>query len=319
MNTKVNTILIGFVAIFFAMLAFSIYLKFSSNFIKNEDSNEDDKNKTVEVGEEKKLEHEISYYDKYKDKIINDNTQIIEYSLFKGNSALYGNIIIDTDNKLYITDDIINKKYLLFNYDVKTIITNEINARSMFNFYVITTLGDLYKISILDTNLSSNSSILVNKLNLPERVTNFTSLCIKSLINDYCDGVTVIGESGKIYHSDTMTEYEESTINVFGKYIVYADRTITDFNKKLLKNSEGNNYIVKKIIATDEVITYLGEETSVIIITDDNNLIYLNRDGNTIVYSKKVLNILELDNYTCDISFEDNSHIKFKYFAMSEI
>ena len=312
MSKKTNIILIILTILFFIAFVLSIYFKFKTK------NNIDYKNKIIKVGEKKELVHDIIYFNKFNDKVIKENTQLIEYSLFKQDNVLYGNILIGNDNKLYITDDINDKKYLIFDLDVKTITTNEKNIRSNFSFYAITLSGDLYKISILGTNISSKSNIMIKKLNLPEKITNFVDVSINSLVDDLYRGAVVIGESGKLYHADTLTEYDESTINVFDTYIIYGDKTITNFNKNILKDSSNNNYLVKTVIIANEILTYFEENLAILIVTTDNSLIYLNGDGNLVEYYKKVKDITTKD-FDARLVFDDNSYIDFLYFCINDI
>ena len=314
MSKKTNIILIILTILFFAVFVLSIYFKFKNKTQNNTDY----KNKIIEVGEKKELLYDISYFNEFNDKVIEENTQLIEYSILQQNNVLYGNILIENDNKLYITDDIFDKKYLIFDLDVKTITTNEKNIRSNFSFYAITLSGDLYKISILGTNLSSISNIMIKKMNLPEKITNFVDISIKCLVDDLYKGVVVIGESGKIYHADTLTEYDKATINVFDRYIIYGDKTITNFNKNILKDSNNNNYIVKTVIIANEVLTYFQENPTILIVTNDNYLIYLNDEGNLVEYCKKVKDITTKD-FNARLIFEDDSYIDFLCFSINNI
>lgn len=306
---KRNIIYIILIIILTIIIALSTYI-----VLRKKDDTTKDYN-ILEVKEEKVIEHDSIFYSKYSDKIIYDNTLDIEYSIVKDSDVLYGNIYIDNNN-LYIYDEINNNIFLVLD-NVKTIITNEKDVRAKFEFYAITNLGELYKITINGTNVLSNSYINIVKLELPSKVNNFVDVSINSLIDDIYKGVVVILDNGIMYHADTITQYEEDTINVFDKYIIYSDKEITDFNRKILKDSNNINYIVKTVIVANEVVEKLEDNFGIFIITNDNKLIYLNKEGKVIEY-KKVIKSISKDSSIIKLNFIDDTSIEILYFIVKD-
>lgn len=273
----------------------------------NNNNNNEKNNKINSVGNLVQYTHDIQYIDAYKDNVINDIITNVEYNITSGNDVLYGEYFIADNSKLYITNKINNNKYLALDKNVKTIYSNKegINSSSI---YVITEDKKLYYINLTEPNINS---LIVKEILTPSPVLNFTNLKINSFIGDTLS-VVVLCEDNKMYYSNPIIEYNDNIIEIMDKYIVYPDGVITNINGNVLINENNSFYVAKNIIYANEPIKELEYNPNLIIITEDDKLIYLIDSDKTFEYSLSVEYVALDDDNNIKIIFEDNSELVFE-------
>lgn len=299
MNNRLKTILKIIILILIVFVVTLTINKFYGNRIKAID-------KVNNVGYMVKYDHKINYTDTYKENIITDIVTEIEYSVVSGNDVLYGKFFIGTDKKLYITNKLSDKKYLVLDKKMKTLYLDKKGINNSY-VYGLTEEGIIYYVGLFDANISS---LFVEEIPTPSSVSNFTNLNINSFIGD-ASGIVVLLDDEKMYYTKGMIGYSDSILNVLDNYIVYPDGIITNIYGNALVDSNNNLYVAKNIILANEPIKELKYNPTLIIITEDNRLIYLIDDTKTFEYGLKVNFVVLDDNNNIKIIFEDSSELVF--------
>lgn len=241
-------------------------------YILNIHGGNNEKNKYIinNTGSEKKYDYEINYKEEYKDYIINDNIKEVSYSIANDTDVMYGKVYISSNNKLYITDELRNRTDLLLDEEVITLY-NAFEDFAKCSIYAITKSGDLYHVGVSEPYIKAK---FAEKIKLENKVTNFTSLKFNSYNDAIYDSIVVLTDDGNMYDTSSLIIYNPYSLNVFGEYIIHASNEISNFNREFLVNKDGDYYKAKTIITSNNPINDLEGNPKIIIITEDNKLIY---------------------------------------------
>ncbi len=308
MNKKIKKILILLLLIILTMFIIITYKYYKLNLnLKKSDVI------LLNTSQRKKELYDENYYAKYKKYIIEESKINIPYYLYINEEYVSGNIILGSDKKLYFVDYQSNVMVLLIDEIIKTNYYNNEPIKSVFEFYSITESGNLYKISIYG---KTKSDFVVKKIQTSEKIINFVDLKVSTLYDDIAGGIVVLGESGKMYHAESMVEYNPNMINVFNQYILYENGIITTFDNNYLSIDEKNINVIKIIVSNEEKINLPGSPT-ILVLSSDYYLMYLNENDEYVKYKKKVTNIVNKDE-KIHITFDDKTEISFKYFSIND-
>ena len=143
--------------------------------------------------------------------------------------------------------------------------------------YLINTKEELYKLSIEDCNIANYT---LNKIDTDYKIKNFTNLKYNSYLDIYISDIIVLADDGNMYNPINKILYDDNILNVLNEYLFYPDATISNYDGKLLKDNNGNNYKIKYIfninIQDEQIEDFLG--VNVAFITEDNKIIYVKND-----------------------------------------
>lgn len=231
----------------------------------------------IKISEELKNIERKNYQEQYKQYIVNDIEVYYEYEIVNLNDISYGNIYIDKEQHLNIQDKY-NKKHETIKSDTfKTLYVVESDNISRLDVYLINTKEELYKLSIEDCNIANYT---LNKIDTDYKIKNFTNLKYNSYLDIYISDIIVLADDGNMYNPINKILYDDNILNVLNEYLVYPDATISNYDGKLLKDNNGNNYKIKYIfninIQDEQIEDFLG--VNVAFITEDNKIIYVKND-----------------------------------------
>lgn len=231
----------------------------------------------IKISEESKNIERKDYQEQYKQYIVNDIEVYYEYEIVNLNDISYGNIYIDKEQHLNIQDKY-NKKHETIKSDTfKTLYVVESDNISRLDVYLINTKEELYKLSIEDCNIANYT---LNKIDTDYKIKNFTNLKYNSYLDIYISDIIVLADDGNMYNPINKILYDDNILNVLNEYLVYPDATISNYDGKLLKDNNGNNYKIKYIfninIQDEQIEDFLG--VNVAFITEDNKIIYVKND-----------------------------------------
>ena len=231
----------------------------------------------IKISEELKNIERKDYQERYKRYIVNDIEVYYEYEIVNLNDISYGNIYIDKEQHLNIQDKY-NKKHETIKSDTfKTLYVVESDNISRLDVYLINTKEELYKLSIEDCNIANYT---LNKIDTDYKIKNFTNLKYNSYLDIYISDIIVLADDGNMYNPINKILYDDNILNVLNEYLVYPDATISNYDGKLLKDNNGNNYKIKYIfninIQDEQIEDFLG--VNVAFITEDNKIIYVKND-----------------------------------------
>ena len=231
----------------------------------------------IKISEELKNIERKDYQEQYKQYIVNDIEVYYEYEIVNLNDISYGNIYIDKEQHLNIQDKY-NKKHETIKSDTfKTLYVVESDNISRLDVYLINTKEELYKLSIEDCNIANYT---LNKIDTDYKIKNFTNLKYNSYLDIYISDIIVLADDGNMYNPINKILYDDNILNVLNEYLVYPDATISNYDGKLLKDNNGNNYKIKYIfninIQDEQIEDFLG--INVAFITEDNKIIYVKND-----------------------------------------
>lgn len=214
--------------------------------------------------------YDINYLEEYEENIILENVREVSYSVANDKDVLYGRIFLSSSNKLYISDELLNKTYLLLDEEVETIYKSPIEDNTC-SVYAITKSGDLYLVGLTQPYIES---YYADKIEFDEKIDRFTDLKINSWLDFGYHGVVFLAKDGNMYDSNTLTKYSPNTLYIFSKYIIYEDGAISDNKKNFLTNSDMEYYEIKSIILSNNPVSELEGNPTFMFITIDNKLIY---------------------------------------------
>ena len=231
----------------------------------------------IKILEELKNIEKKDYQEQYKQYIVNDIEVYYEYEIVNLNDISYGNIYIDKEQHLNIQDKY-NKKHETIKSDTfKTLYVVESDNISRLDVYLINTKEELYKLSIEDCNIANYT---LNKIDTDYKIKNFTNLKYNSYLDIYISDIIVLADDGNMYNPINKILYDDNILNVLNEYLVYPDATISNYDGKLLKDNNGNDYKIKYIfninIQDVQIEDFLG--VNVAFITEDNKIIYVKND-----------------------------------------
>lgn len=231
----------------------------------------------IKILEELKNIEKKDYQEQYKQYIVNDIEVYYEYEIVNLNDISYGNIYIDKEQHLNIQDKYNKKQETIKSDTFKTLYVVESDNISRLDVYLINTKEELYKLSIEDCNIANYT---LNKIDTDYKIKNFTNLKYNSYLDIYISDIIVLADDGNMYNPINKILYDDNILNVLNEYLVYPDATISNYDGKLLKDNNGNNYKIKYIfninIQDEQIEDFLG--INVAFITEDNKIIYVKND-----------------------------------------
>lgn len=264
----------------------------------------------IKISEELKNIERKDYQEQYKQYIVNDIEVYYEYEIVNLNDISYGNIYIDKEQHLNIQDKY-NKKHETIKSDTfKTLYVVESDNISRLDVYLINTKEELYKLSIEDCNIANYT---LNKIDTDYKIKNFTNLKYNSYLDIYISDIIVLADDGNMYNPINKILYDDNILNVLNEYLVYPDATISNYDGKLLKDNNGNNYKIKYIfninIQDEQIEDFLG--VNVAFITEDNKIIYVKNDE---IYEISNINEIKHNEDELTIIYDNNKQQAIKVY-----
>lgn len=264
----------------------------------------------IKISEESKNIERKDYQEQYKQYIVNDIEVYYEYEIVNLNDISYGNIYIDKEQHLNIQDKY-NKKHETIKSDTfKTLYVVESDNISRLDVYLINTKEELYKLSIEDCNIANYT---LNKIDTDYKIKNFTNLKYNSYLDIYISDIIVLADDGNMYNPINKILYDDNILNVLNEYLVYPDATISNYDGKLLKDNNGNNYKIKYIfninIQDEQIEDFLG--VNVAFITEDNKIIYVKNDE---IYEISNINEIKHNEDELTIIYDNNKQQAIKVY-----
>ena len=264
----------------------------------------------IKISEELKNIERKDYQEQYKQYIVNDIEVYYEYEIVNLNDISYGNIYIDKEQHLNIQDKY-NKKHETIKSDTfKTLYVVESDNISRLDVYLINTKEELYKLSIEDCNIANYT---LNKIDTDYKIKNFTNLKYNSYLDIYISDIIVLADDGNMYNPINKILYDDNILNVLNEYLVYPDATISNYDGKLLKDNNGNNYKIKYIfninIQDEQIEDFLG--VNVAFITEDNKIIYVKNDE---IYEISNIKEIKYNEEEITVFYENNKQQTLKVY-----
>lgn len=218
--------------------------------------------------------------------------EIHSYDSFSYNFKYYNiswKIYISSDNYLHISNDENIQGQVISNIKFKSIYPNSYTNSTSIRFYAISIDNKPYTI-----NLSNNdiNSIQIEKLT--GYYTNFVDVEIKSDKYTVDNSIYGLGKNNFIFNVTNGMIYLPTTICLYNEIYVYEDNTMINKNGKIIADDEGNPYKLKyifNVVLYDEFI----QNTSYIVITEDNKFLYFNDDLSKVYELNRKINKVEFD------------------------
>ena len=263
--------------------------------------------------------------DVYKENIIAEDLKSIDYSFYAENKSITGKIYIASDKLLYITDDNNKKTVRASNFKFRTMYIKDYEYDGIYVF-LISEDNKLYYLELIDNDIKET---VVEQIFMPYKVYNFVDIEFKLDKYYNSNSLFVLLEDGNIYDAASNIRYKEDIISMYDKFYVFSDKTMTNIYGYVLEDKEKNPYKIKYCFFTYEKNKLTNNET-IIIITENDELLYIDDDGFVSVFNKKIkkikfdayfpyveskLSITFDDNYKIDINAECNQYFcinKFK-------
>ena len=262
----------------------------------------------------------------YSENIINNDLKETDFNFFDDKKSISGKIYIGVDKYLYILNNNSNDIYRVSTIKFKTMYIKD--YKYMDGIY-ISLLGEDNKIYIMAlTSNDITKAVLVPAYTSIEYATNFVNASIKSDV--YGDGNTVfvLSKDGNIYDAVSGIRYNENIISLYNKIYVFDDNTMTNIWGEQIQDKNQSNYKIKYVFYTQGDSQFVEKER-VVIITEDDRFIYLDKDiYNVYEFNKKVKEIrfdkkVPYVEGSLIIIFEDNFQVNLKviqneYFTLNE-
>lgn len=235
----------------------------------------------------------------YEDQIITSNVLEYEYEIIKEKSNLHGRIYID-DSYVYISNDFLNTKYKVSNEKFTTLFMYSINKDSL-NAYGLSNNNEVYKFELNSTDIKD---IKETKINLNEKIKSFVrarNSCIE------CNTLyaSVLGESNKIYVADNGLFLSDSYQNLYNRYLIDSDKYLYSIDGRKIVDKNKNSVKISKYMILDDV----DDKYKLIVITDNNELLFLYDKDTVAIYNNKITNMI---NTKDGISIVLNNNFTFK-------
>ena len=311
----------NFVLIILIILVISFFIGISFYKFEIFDKNIDKENENYiinDFGNERVYKYDIDYTKEYGENILTETVSEIEYSMAYEENVLYGKVFIGSDKKLYLSDELYKKNYLLLDEEIETLYNAGVGL-NICSVYAITKSGELYHVGLVQPVISS---YFAEKIDIEEKVINFTNLSLNMYLGGSSTSVIVYTSDGNMYDAITSISYNPNTVNVMDKYIIYETDYISNTNREFLVNSEEEPYKANIVALANKPIKELEGSPTLIIVTQNNKLIYTYNDK-TYEYKEdvKIIGVDEERNIV--IIFENDDTIIFpgtydsNYYAVS--
>lgn len=279
---------------------------------KNDNSKNENSFIQIKLEVEKKddIDGEVLDKDKYAEKIITEDVLFINYNFFDDKESITGKIYIGEDKYLYISDVNKNTEYRVSTTKFKTMYAKDSDYKNLY-VHLISEDNKLY-FMILAKNNISNATVVDTQLDM--KVTNFVDVTLNNDMYTSSRAVFVLTDEGRIYDSTSLLRYDEEIKSIFNSLYVFGDDTISNTSGLMLKDKSGRDYKIKYVFLTQEDSDLIDEGT-VVVITDENELIYIDKNlENVYEFNKKVKDV-KFDVYypyvngNLTITFENDSKI----------
>ena len=250
----------------------------------------------------------------YKDEIINDNVLSMEYRFFHDTQSIIGKIYIGTDKYLYITDTNKNSTYRVSTVKFKTIYYNEYEYSKGVYVWLLSESNKIYLMSLESNDITKTEVV---SLDDEEEYTNFVNLRFKEDLFLSGNTIFLLDKNGNIYELYSGFRYRTDIISLYSRMYICSDGTITNSNGMLAQDKNGNSYKIKYIFDSYENNKFIPDN-KIIIITEDNKLIYFDDDMETVYEFSKNVKDINFDVYrpytegNLKITFEDGYNVELK-------
>lgn len=268
------------------------------------------------VEEKKVIYNNTNDKDKYKEYIIVNPVYAYQYDLIIDDKGMTGNVYINKDKKLFISENNNNSSYEISDLKFETLYKSQ-NLEGLLLIYALSENGELYNIFLNSLDIKKTN---ISKINMGFIVTNFVNLEFKTLHGISFSNLMVLSEDGKIYEATTGIRYDLNIVSLNEEFYAYEDNTIANSYGNMIKDSNGK-YLKIKYYVQLEKNSIFGEALS-FIITNDNRIIYnADKDGfmHTYMYNNKIKKMsYDVKDYKAHINivFEDNKKLEITgYFS----
>lgn len=247
-----------------------------------------DKTKTITV-------EDMDKQDKYIKAINKIDSLSCDYDYYI-DKKISGKIYISSDKFLYISNDEIKQDHVISDIKFKSIYPSSYIYQKSIRFYAISEENSLYLISLSDNDINS---IKLEKLS--GYYTNFVDVETKQDKYKSDDLIFALGKGKYIYNVTNGMLYLPTTISLYNKIYVYEDNTMTNREGKLIADGNGNPYKIKYIfnVVVEDIFI---ENTSYIVVTEDNKFLYFNEDMTEVYESNRKIDNIEFTKYDPYIS-----------------
>lgn len=260
----------------------------------------------------KKYENYEDELDKdiYKDYIIEEDKNKIEYTILDDSKSIKGNVYIGNDKCLYISDWINNLTYKISTIKFKTMYAKDIDYKSGIYIYLISNDNKLYYYFLETNNIKDG---IINEIVMPYDVVGFTTLDLTRDAFETKNTLFILASDGNVYDVTGEIRYNKKVKSLYGNLYVFDDNTMTNQFWNVLEDENKNPYKIKYVFETFEDNEFTGENTK-IIITDNNEMLVLNDDMEYVYkFSRKVKRVVfdVNDPYVkgnLKLTFDDNSY-----------
>ena len=324
MNKKKTIILISVISI---LLVFIIGLGIYKFFLKEENIKKYYFSKII-VGDTKKdiVTNNVVDKEEYKDNIIEENLLTIEYNFYDFKRSITGNIYIGSDNYLYITDINRDITHRVSTIKFKTMYVKNWEFDEGVFVYLIAQDNNLYYMSLTSNDIKK---AIVKKSYTTLKATNFVDIEFKTDLYKSSNMLFVLATDGNIYDVGSKIRYTKDIVSLYNDIYVYEDNTMANAWGEMFQDSNGEYYKIKYIFLVLEDNEFIDKDM-VIIVTEDNRLIYLDREPIEVnEFNKKVKDIKFDKNIpyiegNLEIVFEDDYKVNLKassneYFSLNKI
>ena len=111
-----------------------------------------------------------------------------------------------------------------------------------------------------------------------------------------------------MYDVFSNIEYNENILLISNQYVIYEDEVLTTYDKKVLLNSDEEEYKVKSIVELYPDSNCFDNYAEFIIITKDNKLLML-CSNSVSEYTSMVMKITKIDEDKFEILFNNKEKI----------
>lgn len=250
---------------------------------------------------------ESVYDDDYSSYIINENINEFEYFVIDESDAIYGKIFINDNKTLSVSDSSKNRTIEIVDKKIKTI--KNVGDSNVSGLYALalTEDGKLFSIVLNDANLNN---IMVDEIELDYKVDKFTSIKYKGYLDTLQNKEVVLTSTGVFIECYTGSYFRTDITNVFDEYMLFDDETVATWQSKYIVTLNEERVKVKNIIYIFPNQGVFEYNPNVILITQDNKIIYKKNEEEIYDYGKIISNITYRDQ-KFEIIFRDNTKISF--------
>lgn len=255
--------------------------------------------------------------EKYKDYIIEEIVEVIPYSYLTDEKSITGEIYLDKNNLLHISNEIDKEDKIISDIKFKTLYLLDSNDYNGIYIYLISLTNKLYYFALHDNELKDMD---IKPISTRYPVMNFTNISYENDISPSGSTLFVLEQDGNIYEIASDTRYHENIKLLFDSLLVYDDNTVANIYAKVYRNSEGKEFKAKYLLNA-EASDFIRMPT-MIMITEDNEVVFISQvDYNyEYIYYSKLKDIKYESNYPftsskLNLTFENNNSLEFSAYC----